>query len=99
MRTTQRLQRRDRRKVPDHEAAPPQNGALRRQPTAPGVHERQPVVARVVLENGAERAATVQLHRDGAERLGGRGGADLAGGGQRNGREGDAAKALQETLC
>jgi hypothetical protein len=79
-------------------APPAQDRALRRQPPPPGVHQRQPAVARLLLHHGAQRPAALQLHRDGAERVGGRGGPHLARRGQRDGRERAAAEALQEAL-
>lgn len=78
---------------------PPQDRPLRGQPAAAGVREREPVLARGAhRQDGAERAAALQLHRDRAERVGGRGRPHVAGRGQRDRREGPGAQALQEAV-
>lgn len=65
-----------------------QDGPLRGQSPAAGVHEREHRLPPEQLEDGAERPAALQLHRDRSERLGRRGGAHVAGRGERDRREG-----------
>lgn len=62
------------------------------------MRERESHLPGDLHQDGAQRAAAVQLHRDGPKRLGGRGGVDLSGRGQRDRREGVAEEEAQETL-
>lgn len=58
-------QRQPRQVVADVAQEATQDRPLRRQPTAAGVRQREPNLARVLHQDGAQRPAAVQLYRDG----------------------------------